>query len=196
MVGVTGSIPVAPTIQSSDLLIHGDLEELPAIGGLFCIEFPVGGLRRGRNSLKGRRSPREESRILALGCDDLRVSLTIRRPRAGLLALVCLSRGVSRLIETQPFKLARPLGWRIAEAGNADTARQPAFDSGVDECRSDERHRDREIDVTDTAFVTRGNLLSRLGYSRDDLVQPFSAPRNRFDQGGSSLGFDGAYLAP
>jgi hypothetical protein len=40
-----------------------------------------------------------------------------------------------------------------------------------------------------------GNLLSRLGCARDDLVQPFSALRNRFDQRSSSLGFDGAYLA-
>jgi hypothetical protein len=58
---------------------------------------------------------------------------------------------VSWLIEAQPIELKRPLGWRIAEAGNADTARQPAFDSGVDEGRSDERHRDREIDGNERA---------------------------------------------
>ena len=101
---------------------------------------------------------------------------------AGLLPLVGLSRRIGRLIEAQTFELERPFGRRIAQAGNADTPRQTTFDSGVHEGGSDESHRDREIDVTDAAFVARSNLLNPLGLTGDDLVQPLSAPRNRFDQ--------------
>jgi hypothetical protein len=39
MVGVTGSIPVAPTTHSGFLPSSGDLPNVPAIGGLFCHAF-------------------------------------------------------------------------------------------------------------------------------------------------------------
>ena len=49
MVGVTGSIPVAPTIQSGYQTLCGDLRIWPAIGALFLLSacglsVPVGAL--------------------------------------------------------------------------------------------------------------------------------------------------------
>ena len=69
MVGVTGSIPVAPTSQSNDLPVQGDVEEMPANRGLLYVEFSLGGLRRDRIPVLWGLSPGEESRILALGRD-------------------------------------------------------------------------------------------------------------------------------
>jgi hypothetical protein len=41
MVGVTGSIPVAPTTQSGYPALCGDLRPWPAIGGLLCSQLAV-----------------------------------------------------------------------------------------------------------------------------------------------------------
>src|SRR5262245_6823928 len=39
--------------------------------------------------------------------------------------------------ETEPLKLQRPFGRRITQGGDADAARKPPFDGGLDQSRRD-----------------------------------------------------------
>ena len=47
MVGVTGSIPVAPTIHSSFSPTCGDLPNMPAMGGIFLSDVESQSLENG-----------------------------------------------------------------------------------------------------------------------------------------------------
>ena len=46
----------------------------------------------------------------------------------------------SWLSKAEPFKLTRPFCWRIAQAGDANAARQAALNSNCDQGWSDEGH--------------------------------------------------------
>ena len=100
------------------------------------------------------------------------------------------------LSKPQPFELVRPFGRRIAQTPDANAARKAALDGGLDQGGSDEGHRDRHVDMTVAAFVTRGDLLNPLHTARDDLVQPVSATRDGLDQCCASFGLDRAYFPP
>src|SRR6516164_8637847 len=92
----------------------------------------------------------------------------------------------SGLGQTEPLKLQRPFGRRITQGGDADAARKPPFDGGLDQNRRDECHRYRHVDVTNAALLARGNGFDA-GSARDDLVEPGTSARDRFDQCGTSL---------
>jgi hypothetical protein len=55
--------------------------------------------------------------------------------------------------------LAGPLGRSIAQASDADAARQSSFDGSLHKVGRDERKRDRHVDLADAAFVAGSNLL-------------------------------------
>jgi len=61
----------------------------------------------------------------------------------------------SGLGQTKPLKLQRPFGRRITESGDADAARKPPFDGGLDQSRRDECHRYRHVDLTNAALLPR-----------------------------------------
>src|SRR4029077_18065869 len=65
----------------------------------------------------------------------------------------------SGLAQTKPLKLQRPFGRRITQGGDADAARKPPFDGGLDQSRRDECHRYRHVDVTNAALLARGNAF-------------------------------------
>src|SRR5262249_22992855 len=63
----------------------------------------------------------------------------------------------SGLGQTKALKLQRPFVRRITQGGDADAARKPPFDGGLDQSRRDECHRYRHVDVTNAALLARGN---------------------------------------
>src|SRR5438128_7343568 len=63
----------------------------------------------------------------------------------------------SGLGQTKPLKLQRPFGRRITQGGDADAARKPPFDGGLDQSRRDKCHRYRHVDLTNAALLARGN---------------------------------------
>ena len=174
--------------------ICGDLRELPAFGGL-CRDRSqfIRSLPRQCASFPGRSLPQEIPFLAADLC--VRVKLRRKGPLfvhpSGAACYRIAHRSewgarLSWLSQSQPFELARPFGRRIAQAGDANATGKASLDGGLDEGRSDEGHRDRHIDVTDAAFVARGNLLHLL-CPGDDLVQPVPTSRDGLDQSGSSL---------
>src|SRR5262249_49096769 len=65
----------------------------------------------------------------------------------------------SGLGQTKPLKLQRPFGRRITQGGDADAARKPPFDGGLDQSRRDECHRYRHVDLTNAALLAHGNAF-------------------------------------
>jgi len=96
--------------------------------------------------------------------------------------------------QTEHRVLARPLGRSIAQASNADAARQSSFDGCLDEFGREERERDRHIDLSDAAFVPRSDLLDSGDGAGNDLIKPTSATRDRCDERGASLGANGSKI--
>ena len=78
----------------------------------------------------------------------------------------------------------------IAQASDADTARQPSFDGCLHEFGREERERDRHIDLSNAAFVAGGNLLDT-GAS-NNLIKPTPAACDRYDECGAGLGANGS----
>ena len=78
--------------------------------------------------------------------------------------------------QTKALKLQRPFGRRITQAGDADAARKPPFDGGLDQSWRDECHRYRHVDVTNAALVARSNAFDA-GSARDDLGATSSLAR-------------------
>ena len=66
-------------------------------------------------------------------------------------------------IESERLELAAPFGRSIAEAFDADAAGQATVNGGSNEIRSEERERDCQVDLTDTAVFASRDLL----YIRD-----------------------------
>jgi hypothetical protein len=64
--------------------------------------------------------------------------------------------------QTEPLKLQRLFGRRIPQVGDADAARKPPFDGGLDQSRRDEGHRYRHVDLTNAALLPRGNAFDAL----------------------------------
>src|SRR5258708_39156212 len=61
--------------------------------------------------------------------------------------------------QTEHRVLAGPLGRSIAETRDADPARQSPLDGSLHELGGEERERDRQIDLSNAAFVPRSDLL-------------------------------------
>jgi len=84
--------------------------------------------------------------------------------------------------------LAGPLGRSIAEASDADAARQSSLDGRLHEVGREERERDRHIDLSNAAFVAGGNLLDTGHGASNNLIKPTPAARDRCDECGAGLG--------
>src|SRR5262249_34634633 len=168
MVGVTGSIPVAPTTHSRFLPTSGDAPKMPTNGGPFqCVPLVS-------------RSP--QGQTADFSPQSLRQKIPFLAPKScggGSFA-------ESGLGQTKPLKLQRPFGRRITQVGDADAARKPSFDGGLDQTRRDECHRYRHVDLTNAALLARGNGFDA-GSARDDLVEPGTSARDGFDQCRTSL---------
>src|SRR6266550_1906290 len=61
--------------------------------------------------------------------------------------------------QTEHRVLARPLGRSIAQTRDANPARQSPLDGTLHEFGCEEGERDRHIDLSNAAFLARGNLL-------------------------------------
>src|SRR5262249_46016296 len=83
---------------------------------------------------------------------------------------------------TEHSILARPLGRSIAQASDADAARQSSLDGCPHEFGREERERDRHVDLSNAAFVARSDLLDTGDGAGNDLIKPTSATRNRCDE--------------
>src|SRR5258706_4826206 len=90
--------------------------------------------------------------------------------------------------QTEHRVLVGPLGRSIAQASDADAARQSSFDGGLHEVGREERERDRHIDLSNAAFVTRSNLLDTGHGASNNLIKPPPAARDRCDEYGAGLG--------
>src|SRR5260370_5278640 len=90
--------------------------------------------------------------------------------------------------QTKHRVLARPLGRSIAQASDADAARQSSFDSRLHEVGREERERDRHIDLSNAAFVAGGNLLDTGHGGSNNLIKPTPAACDRCDECGAGLG--------
>src|SRR5260370_15721650 len=95
--------------------------------------------------------------------------------------------------QTEHRVLARPLGRSIAQTRDADPARQSPLDGSLHELGGEERERDRQIDLSNAAFVPRSNLLDAGDGAGNDLSKPTSAARDRCDERRAGLG---AYRSP
>ena len=84
--------------------------------------------------------------------------------------------------------MAGPLGRSIAEASDADPARQSSFDGSLHEVGREERERDRHIDLSNAAFVAGSNLLDTGHSASNNLIKPTPAARDRCDECGAGLG--------
>ena len=99
------------------------------------------------------------------------------------------ARGSNR--QTEHRVLARPLGRSIAQASDADAARQSSFDGCLHEFGREERERDRHIDLSNAAFVPCSDLLDTGDGAGNDLIKPTSATRDRCDERDAGLGANG-----
>jgi hypothetical protein len=94
--------------------------------------------------------------------------------------------------QTEHRVLAGPLGRSIAQASDADAARQSSFDGGLHQVGREERERDRHIDLSNAAFVTRSNLLDIGHGASNNLIKPTPAARDRCDECGAGLCANGS----
>src|SRR5258708_26527980 len=66
------------------------------------------------------------------------------------------------------------------------------FDGGLHEVGREERERDRHIDLSNAAFVTRSNLLDTGHGASNNLIKPTPATGDRCDECGAGLGANGS----
>ena len=162
MVGVTGSIPVAPTTQSGQTPDCRKLMTKARIWRVFL--SPAGAFSVSPETARRFRAPVSAAGIpVPGGSVGVQGTLALAvRPASGIASFRGSREWVGRSIQlgqTEALELTRPFGRSIPEAGNADAARQATLDGSLDEGRSDKGHRDRHIDVTGAALVAGGNLL-------------------------------------
>ena len=60
-------------------------------------------------------------------------------------AMASFGQRLAGLDGREALELTRPFSWRLPEAGNADAARQAAFDGSLDESRCDKGRRDHML---------------------------------------------------
>src|SRR5215510_14822828 len=160
----------------------------PLTAGFSNASFESLVLRRGTRPISGRSLRGEKSRSWRRKGVVARASPRSCRGwmRAPSEICKCEEEVESGLGQTKPLKLQRPFGRRITQGGDADAARKPPFDGGLDQSRRDECHRYRHVDLTNATLLARGNGFDA-GSARDDLVEPGTSARDGFDQCRTSL---------
>ena len=83
--------------------------------------------------------------------------------------------------------LARPLGWRIAQSGDANTAWQSTCDSGPDQIGGQEGERDGHVDLAYTAPFSLRDAFRICVCASDKFIKPVAAAGNRCNQGRAGL---------
>ena len=120
----------------------------------------------------------------ALAILPVTISSSQRRPRAIDVT------SAARVLGAQRSKIARrcvPLGRSIAQASDANAARQSSFDGSLHEVGRQERERDRHVDLSNTAFVAGSNLLDTGHGAGNNLIKPMPAACDRCDECGTGL---------
>jgi hypothetical protein len=77
--------------------------------------------------------------------------------------------------------LARPLDWRIAQSGNADTAWQSAIDGSPHEIGCKEGERYGHVDLPHAATLSLRDAFHICFYVSDKFIEPTPSARNRCD---------------
>ena len=78
-------------------------------------------------------------------------------------------------IQSEGFELLAPFCRSVTKSLDSDPAWQTTFDRGPHEVWSEERERDRHVDLTRAALLTCRNLLDVGDRSRNDFVKPATA---------------------
>ena len=86
--------------------------------------------------------------------------------------------------------LAGPFSGEIAHGRDSNAARKPSIDCGLYERRCHKGKGYRSVDLSDTAFLARCDLLNIRDRSRDQLVEPMPSLRDRGDELGAGFGAD------
>ena len=68
---------------------------------------------------------------------------------------------ILRWVKTQCLVLSRPLGRQVVKARDAQAVRELTVNRGLDEIRSQERERDRHIDLANAAPFSVRNVVGR-----------------------------------
>ena len=99
-----------------------------------------------------------------------------------------------RMLGTGTFKrqaehgvLARPLDWRMAQSGDANTAWQSTCDSGPDQIGRQEGERDGHVDLAYTAPFSLRDAFRICVCASDKFIKPVAAAGNRCNQGRAGL---------
>src|ERR1041385_2415865 len=90
-------------------------------------------------------------------------------------------------IKSEAFELPAPFSGSIAQSFDSNATWQTTFDCCPHQTRCQERKRDRHIDLTHTAFLTRCDLLNVGHRARYDLVEPATTSGNCADQARTAL---------
>src|SRR5262249_39705654 len=155
--GALRVLPAPPRIHSFCRYVE-TRRKCPLTAGFSNASFESLVLRKGRRPISGRSLCGKKSRSWRRKGVLPRASPRSCRCRMRTRSEVCKCEEVgSGLGQTKPLKLQRPFGRRITQGGDADAARKPPFDGGLDQSRRDECHRYRHVDVTNTALLARGN---------------------------------------
>src|SRR5262249_6758861 len=126
----------------------------PLTAGFFNASFESPRLPKGRRPLSDLSLCRKKYRSLRPKRVVARASPRSCRCWMRTASEICKCEEVeSGLGQTKPLKLQRPFGRRITQVGDADAARKPPFDGGLDQSRRDECHRYRHVDVTNGALL-------------------------------------------
>ena len=91
-------------------------------------------------------------------------------------------------IEAEGLELTLPFGGRIAKTLDADAAGQAAFNGSSHQIRGKEGQRDRHVDLTRAALLTRGDLLHVGHHAGYALADPAAVWSEDADQAGRTFG--------
>ena len=159
--GVGSSVHTVSTIQSSQTIETVTESKCPAFAGIFA-ELVSGFWSPWRLSAEegvfwghGLRAskfrswePAVQPQFWSFGITNLSADCAVLRLLHRLLR-----------IESERLELAAPFGGRIAQAFDADAARETPFNGGSHQIRCEERERDGHVDLADTATFAGRDLL-------------------------------------
>jgi hypothetical protein len=86
--------------------------------------------------------------------------------------------------------MACPFSGKIPQARHANAPRQPSIDCGLNQRRCEEGKGNGSVDLPDTVFLARCDLLNFRDRSRYQLIEPMPPLRDRSDELGAGFGAD------
>src|SRR5262249_27171610 len=150
LIAETGSIRLHPPPRIHAFCRHVETcRKCPLTVGFPNASFESPSLRKGRRPISDLSLCRKKSRSWRRKGVVARASPRSCRCWMRTASEICKCEEVeSGLGQTKPLKLQRPFGRRITQGGDADAARKPPFDCGLDQSWRDEGHRYRHVTVT------------------------------------------------